>query len=72
MEPASKRESHHVVIGGGSGFIGTALATALIARGDRVTIVSRTPGPNRITWENLERDGLPDCDAVVNSRGSTS
>lgn len=27
----------HVVIGGGSGFIGTALTEALRARGDRVT-----------------------------------
>ena len=35
--------SLHVVIPGGSGFLGRALADALVARGDRVTILSRTP-----------------------------
>lgn len=59
----------HVLIGGGSGFIGTALAGRLRARGDRVTLISRVPGPDRITWDDLERDGLPSCDAVVNLAG---
>ena len=59
----------HVVIGGGSGFIGSALATALKARGDRVTVISRKAGVGRITWPELERDGLPQCDAVVNLAG---
>lgn len=34
----------HIIIGGGSGFIGSALSKALRARGDRVTILSRTAG----------------------------
>lgn len=59
----------HVLIGGGSGFIGSALTHALLARGDRVTILSRQAGPGRITWEDLARDGLPACDAVVNLAG---
>lgn len=59
----------HVVIGGGSGFIGSALAAALRARGDRVTLISRTPGSERITWEDLGRQGLPACNAVVNLAG---
>jgi uncharacterized protein (TIGR01777 family) len=59
----------HVVIGGGSGFIGTALAHRLSLRGDSVTIISRTPGPGRITWEDIARSGLPPCDAVVNLAG---
>ncbi|MGB6228746.1 MAG: TIGR01777 family oxidoreductase [Litorimonas sp.] len=59
----------HIVIGGGSGFIGRGLTEALRARGDRVTWISRTTGENRLTWEQLERDGLPDCDAVVNLAG---
>lgn len=59
----------HVLIGGGSGFIGRALTAALRARGDRVTWISRTPGPDRITWDSLARDGLPPCDAVVNLAG---
>lgn len=59
----------HIVIGGGSGFIGSALSAALRARGDRVTLISRQAGPGRITWDALERDGLPACDAVVNLAG---
>lgn len=58
----------HVIIGGGSGFIGSALTQALRRRGDQVTILSRTPGDQRITWDSLA-DGLPNCDAVVNLAG---
>ncbi len=61
--------SRHIVIGGGSGFIGSALTKALRARGDRVTWISRTPGPDRVTWDNLAVNGLPACDAVVNLAG---
>jgi uncharacterized protein (TIGR01777 family) len=64
-----ERRARHVVIGGGSGFIGSALSTALRIRGDRVTLISRSTGPERITWEQLARDGLPACDAVVNLAG---
>jgi NAD(P)-dependent dehydrogenase (short-subunit alcohol dehydrogenase family) len=63
------RHLRHVVIGGGSGFIGSALTRALTARGDRVTIISRTPGPERMTWDDLAQDGIPACDAVVNFAG---
>lgn len=59
----------HMIIGGGSGFIGTAAAGALAARGDRVTLISRTPGPDRITWDDIAREGLPPCDAVINLAG---
>lgn len=59
----------HVLIGGGSGFIGTALSRALWARGDKVTVISRTPGLGRITWDDLRTKGLPDCDAVINLAG---
>ena len=65
----SQSASRHVVIGGGSGFIGSALGRALRARGDRVTLISREPGPGRITWADLERNGLPPCHAVVNLAG---
>lgn len=61
--------ARHVVVGGGSGFIGSALTRALRARGDRVTWISRTPGPDRITWDDLATRGLPPCDAVVNLAG---
>jgi uncharacterized protein len=59
----------HIIIGGGSGFIGSALAATLSARGDRVTIISRSPGASRITWTDLAKAGLPACDAVVNLAG---
>ncbi|MEM9101734.1 MAG: TIGR01777 family oxidoreductase [Pseudomonadota bacterium] len=59
----------HVLVGGGTGFIGSALAQVLRARGDRVTLISRTPGPGRITWDDLRTGGLPACDAVVNLAG---
>lgn len=63
------RTPQHVVIGGGSGFIGRALTAVLRGRGERVTWISRTAGPERITWDDLARDGLPPCDAVVNLAG---
>jgi len=65
MKPGQK----HVLIGGGSGFIGSALARALRARGDRVTILSRSAGLGRITWQDVEATGIPECDAVVNLAG---
>ncbi|XP_068821244.1 epimerase family protein SDR39U1 isoform X3 [Capricornis sumatraensis] len=39
-----------VLVGGGTGFIGTALTQLLKARGHEVTLISRKPGPDRITW----------------------
>lgn len=59
----------HVVIGGGSGFIGTALAEALRARGDQVTLISRFPGEGKITWDQVTNEAFPRCDAVVNLAG---
>jgi uncharacterized protein (TIGR01777 family) len=64
-----EEDRRHVVIGGGSGFIGSALAKALLTRGDRVTLISRSAGPGRITWDDLAKAGLPACDAVVNLAG---
>ncbi len=58
----------HIIIGGGSGFIGSALTKVLRDRGDKVTVLSRTPGDQKITWDSLS-DGLPPCDAVVNLAG---
>ncbi|XP_047650659.1 epimerase family protein SDR39U1 isoform X1 [Phacochoerus africanus] len=58
-----------VLVGGGSGFIGTALTQMLKAKGHKVTLVSRKPGPDRITWDELASSGLPPCDAAVNLAG---
>lgn len=59
----------HILIGGGSGFIGHALTAALRARGDRVTLVSRVPGEQRLTWDDVKTNGIPDCDVVINLAG---
>lgn len=34
-----------------------------------MTLVSRQPGPGRITWDELAASGLPSCDAAVNLAG---
>ena len=59
----------HFLIGGGSGFIGSALTNRLRERGDKVTWISRTPGPDRITWNNVQRHEIPPCDVVINLAG---
>lgn len=63
------QRQRHVIIGGGSGFIGSAMTRALRARGDKVTLISRTGGDDRISWGELRQSGLPSCDAVVNLAG---
>lgn len=65
-DPAAQK---HILIGGGSGFIGSALTKVLRARGDRVTLISRNTGVDRITWEEVRANGIPDCDVVVNLAG---
>lgn len=35
-----------------------------------MTLISRKPGPDRITWDELARSGLPCCDAAVNLAGA--
>ncbi|XP_055615540.1 epimerase family protein SDR39U1 [Toxorhynchites rutilus septentrionalis] len=60
----------HVVIGGGTGFIGKRLAKTLLADGYEVTTISRMPAFKSITWHELEKNGLPEgTSAVVNLAG---
>lgn len=58
-----------ILIGGGSGFIGQSLSRLLKSRGHQVTIISRQPGQQKITWADVSTKGLPPCDAVVNLAG---
>lgn len=58
-----------VIIGGGTGFLGSALRRLLQQKGHEVTVVSRSAGKGKITWNQLNRDGLPQCDAVVGLSG---
>lgn len=57
--------------GGGTGFIGKRLSKFMQKGGYDVTVVSRMPGLKRITWLELENNGLPKGDtlAVVNLAG---
>ncbi|KAH9409809.1 hypothetical protein TYRP_010821 [Tyrophagus putrescentiae] len=59
-----------VLIGGGTGFIGRALAKELQKQSIQTCTVSRMPAPNSITWTELLEKGLPgEVDAVVNLSG---
>ncbi|KAK2578144.1 hypothetical protein KPH14_001343 [Odynerus spinipes] len=60
----------HVVVGGGTGFIGKRLIDLLGQQGITSTIVSRKSGRNKISWTDVECNGLPkDTSAVVNVAG---
>ncbi|XP_046835216.1 epimerase family protein SDR39U1 [Vespa crabro] len=60
----------HVVVGGGTGFIGKRLIELLCQQGITCTIVSRKSGPNRITWTDVKENGLPKyTSAVINIAG---
>ncbi|CAK9827857.1 Epimerase family protein SDR39U1 [Anthophora retusa] len=60
----------HVVIGGGTGFIGTQIINSLSRKGASYTCISRMPGPNRMSWHDLECYGLPEnTTAVINVAG---
>ncbi|XP_053739081.1 epimerase family protein SDR39U1 [Synchiropus splendidus] len=58
-----------VLVGGGSGFVGRELTRLLRGKGHEVTVISRQPGPGRITWSQLQSSGLPPCDGAVNLAG---
>ncbi|XP_066537173.1 epimerase family protein SDR39U1 [Hoplias malabaricus] len=58
-----------VLIGGGSGFVGRELTRLLKSKGHKVTVISRKPGPGRITWGDVESGGLPPCEGAVNLAG---
>eukprot|EP00095_Tigriopus_kingsejongensis_P003349 snap_masked-scaffold1479_size39259-processed-gene-0.4 protein:Tk03349 transcript:snap_masked-scaffold1479_size39259-processed-gene-0.4-mRNA-1 annotation:"upf0105 protein c14orf124 homolog" len=59
-----------IVVGGGSGFIGGVLTRSLQSQGYRVTILSRSSGPGRLTWDDLAGQGFPEhTRAVINLAG---
>ncbi|PFX32230.1 epimerase family protein SDR39U1-like isoform X2 [Stylophora pistillata] len=58
-----------VLVGGGTGFIGRALVEALKRKGHEVTIISRSQAPGKITWSEIAKLPLPECEAVVNLAG---
>lgn len=77
MLSRNRQAKLNIIIGGGSGFAGQALASSLRGQGHGVTIISGSPSdhatlePSHLTWEDIERDGLPpSTDAVINLAGS--
>lgn len=75
---SARPTSRHVVIAGASGLVGSALSTALAARGHRVTpLVRRVPqsGSLEIYWDpssgDIDAGRLEGADAVVNLAGET-
>lgn len=59
-----------IIIAGGTGLVGHHLRKLLIENGHKVIIVSRTPGKDTHTWNDLDRNGLPEnTTAVVNVAG---
>ncbi|XP_071493734.1 epimerase family protein SDR39U1-like [Diadema antillarum] len=58
-----------VLIGGGTGFVGKALRQQLEAKGHSAILVSRSSGRNKVTWDEIRQNGLPECHAVVNLAG---
>lgn len=66
----------HIVVGGASGFLGSALSTHLRERGHQVTrlIRSGTPGDNTSIWDpalgRIDQTLIDRADAVVNLSGS--
>ncbi|XP_030387152.1 epimerase family protein SDR39U1 isoform X2 [Scaptodrosophila lebanonensis] len=62
--------SKHTLIGGGTGYIGRHLGKHLSQQGYEVTVISRMPGIKRITWHELEKNGIPSSvSSVVNLTG---
>ncbi len=68
----------HIVLPGGSGFLGRALTERLTVRGDRVTILTRGQPTSGQGWESLHWDGrspgewagsLEGADAIVHLAG---
>jgi uncharacterized protein len=65
----------HVVIAGGTGFLGSALVSSFRAAGHAVTILSRRPKAlGEVAWSLAENEGqwtstIDGCDAVVNLAG---
>ena len=59
-----------VVVGGGTGFVGSEVCSLLRRKGYQVVVISRSQGNGKMTWDQLVAQGLPDQTvAVVNVAG---
>lgn len=69
MTISTHQQPPTVIIGGGSGFIGRFLTSRLRQQGWRVLVISRSQNKGDLTWADIEQNGLPACDAVINLAG---
>src|SRR3954453_8688423 len=62
-----------IAIAGGSGFLGTPLVHALLARGDDVVVLTRDPAHVKagraVAWNGPWQDEVASADAVINLAG---
>lgn len=67
--------SRHVLVTGAAGFIGSHLTDALLANGDRLTLLDKRPLPGAVRGDIRDPDaltgveGLKDVDAIVHLAG---
>jgi len=63
----------HILITGGTGFIGTALTSELLKRGDEVTVLTRSPAQQRTGVRFVARleDVATPVDGVINLAGAS-
>ena len=63
-----------ILIAGGTGLIGSALSKEVATLGYQVTLLSRSAGPSRITWDpaagKIDIDRPQRFDAIINLAGS--
>jgi hypothetical protein len=68
----SLRGINKILIAGGTGWLGKQIRARIGQINSQIQVVSisRTPGPNIITWDDIKSKGIPsDADAVVNVTG---
>lgn len=60
-----------ILVAGGTGWIGRSLVAELKREGHDICNISRGPlsSDKDITWNQLEQDGLPECDAIYHVAG---
>ena len=59
-----------VLVGGGSGFVGGEVCRQLRREGYEVIVISRVEREHGVTWEKVEREGLPEgTHGVINLAG---
>lgn len=63
----------HILVTGGTGFIGTALVSALVARGDQVTVLTRRARPaiSKVTYITSLAQVNDKVDGVINLAGAS-